>query len=191
VLTWDVLNLNGEPPAAANLSPTELETLWADLGSADAARGYRAVRALVAAPDKTLPLLRRQLGPATAPDPKQLARLIADLDDDQFEVREKATRALEELGSLARPALRQALETKPSAEVRRRLDALLESLQQFRLTPPEEWRGGRAIDVLERIGTTEARELLDRLVRGGSDTSLLTLDARGALERLRQRTSAP
>src|SRR5262249_13318114 len=57
VLIWDVLNVNGEPPAAAKLSPKELEALWADLAGADAAQAYRAIRALVAAPAAAVPFL--------------------------------------------------------------------------------------------------------------------------------------
>jgi hypothetical protein len=66
----------------------------------------------------------------------------------------------------------------------------LQRPEQF-LLPPEDLRGLRAIAVLERIGTTEARELLERLVREGSDTSLLARDAGAALERLRRRPTNP
>jgi hypothetical protein len=190
VLTWNVLNLNCEKAVAANLSAKELDALWSDLAGEDAPRAYRAVRALVAVPDKSLPLLRQHLRPDPAPDPKHLARLIADLDDDKFEVREKARRDLEDLGSQARPALRKVLAGQPSAEVRRRVEGLLQRPEHF-LLPPADLRGARAIAVLERIGTTEARELLERLVREGSDTSFLTRDARAALERLRQRSANP
>jgi hypothetical protein len=190
VLTWNVLNLNGEPPTAGDFTPRELEALWADMGSADAARAYRAMRALVAVPDKSLPLLRQQLRPAPAPDPKHLARLIGDLDNEQFEVREKATRDLEELGSAARPTLKQVLAGHPSAEVRRRVEGLLQRPEQF-LPSPADLRGLRAVAVLERIGTTEPRELLEQLVQEGADTSLLARDAGAALERLRRRPAHP
>jgi hypothetical protein len=190
VLTWDVLNLNGEKPAAANLSAKELDALWTDLAGEDAPRAYRAIRALVAVPDKGLPFLRQHLRPAPAPDPKHLARLIADLDDDKFEVREKAARDLEDLGSSARPALRQVLAGRPSAEVRRWVEGLLQRPEHF-LLPPVDLRAARAITVLEQIGTTEPRELLERLVREGSDTSLLGRDAAAALERLRRRSAKP
>src|SRR5262249_38534865 len=81
VLIWDVLNVSGGPPAAAKLSAKELEVLWAELRSDDAAKAYRAIRALVAAPEQAVPFLRLHLRPVPAPDPKHLARLIADLDD--------------------------------------------------------------------------------------------------------------
>jgi WD40 repeat protein len=189
ILTWDVADVNRDPPVAKS-SPKELETLWADLADRDAARAYRAMQALAAAPKQAVPFLGRQLRPVPKPDPKRLARLIADLDDDQFEVREKATRELEGLGSSAGPALRKALEGQPSAEVRQRAERLLQRLEQFRLAP-EELRGGRAVEVLERVGTTEARNVLEELTRQGSGTSPTALDAKSALDRLRRRASIP
>src|SRR5262249_32110321 len=131
VLVWDVLNVNGEPPAAAKFSARELEVLWAELLSDDAAKAYRAIRALVAAPGRAVPFLRQPLRPVPAAAPRPLARLIADLEAKQFAVREKATRELEKLGRLARPALEQALAGQPSAEVRQRVDRLLGKLGQF------------------------------------------------------------
>ncbi len=189
-LVWDALNLNGEPPAAGPRSPKELEAPWADLAGADAPKAYRAIRALVAAPEQSVLFLREHLRPVPAPDAKHLARLIADLDADQFVVREKATHELEQLGARAWPALRQVLAGQPSAEVRRRVEQLLQKPQRFLLTP-EELRGWRAIEALERIGTADARGVLGRLVREGPDTSLLSRDAGAALERLRLRPGTP
>ena len=54
-----------------------------------------------------------------------MARLIADLDSDVFDVREKAAKEWK-LGAAAEPALRKALEGRPSAEVRRRVEGLLQ-----------------------------------------------------------------
>jgi WD40 repeat protein len=190
VLIWDVLNLNGGPPAAAHLPSKELAVLWSDLAGEDAAKAYRAIRALAAAPEPSIPFLRQHLRPLPAPEPKHLARLIADLDGDQFAVREQATRELEQLGRQAGPRLQQVLAGRPSAEVRRRLEGLLQRLERFILSP-EELRGWRAVEVLERIGTVEAQGILERLVREGPDTSLLARDARASLERLRRRAAPP
>src|SRR5262249_42879313 len=154
-----------------------------DLTETDAVKSHRAMRFLVAAPEQAMTLLREKLRPIAGPDPKLLARLIADLDAGRFAVREQATRELEKLGALARPALRQALDGQPSGEVRRRVERLLERLESSPLSG-EELRVVRAIEVLERIGTTDARGLLERMAREGPDPSLRALGAGAALERL-------
>jgi hypothetical protein len=184
VLVWEALDLVGEPPAAAR-SPRDLEGLWADLAGADAPRACRAIRALAAAPERTLPFLRQQLRPVPGPDPKHLAGLIADLDDGQFAVREKATRELEKLGPLARPALRQALAGEPSPEVRRRVEELLQRQEPSHLGP-EDLRTWRAIEALEQVGTPQAQRVLEKLT-GGVPGPRTTEEARAALQRLARR----
>jgi WD40 repeat protein len=183
-LTWDALNPNGEP-AAVNLSPKELEALWTDLAGEDAAKASRAIRALVAAPASSVPFLRQHWRPVVTPDPKHLARLIADLDADAFAVREQATRELEKLGRLARPGLRQVLAGRPSPEVRRRVEAILEKEVPFSLSP-EELRGWRAVEVLEHIATPEARTVLEEWSRGAPALDV-TAEAKAALQRLAKR----
>jgi WD40 repeat protein len=186
VLVWDALNLNGEPPPAAQLSRRELQALWADLAGADAAKAYRAIRALIAAPKQSVPFLQQHVQPIPAPDPKHLARLIADLDEDRAALREKATRELEKLGSRAWPVLRQVLAGRPSAEVRRRVERLLRQPGQLFLSA-EELRAWRVIEVLEQIGTDAAVGILKRLARQGPEMSPSGLDAQAALDRLRRR----
>src|SRR6185312_8983711 len=89
-LVWD-LTYGATRPGTKHGSEA-LEALWIDLTSQDAARAWRAVWTLSAAPAQSVPLLRDRLKPA--PVPKQLARLIADLDADEFKVREKAYQEL-------------------------------------------------------------------------------------------------
>ena len=59
---------------------------------------------------------------------QRIPRLLADLDDDEFTVREKASTELAKLGELALPALQKALAAEPSPEVRFRVEALLDKL---------------------------------------------------------------
>ncbi|HJT78769.1 MAG TPA: WD40 repeat domain-containing protein, partial [Gemmataceae bacterium] len=117
-LVWDVADLAARPPPRERLSPHDLSSLWTDLAGADAPRAYRAVWSLAAAPEQIVPLLEERLAPAAPADPRRLGRLVADLDSDEFAVREKAGDELERLGGLAGPALRQALHGQPSLEVR-------------------------------------------------------------------------
>jgi hypothetical protein len=70
---------------------------------------------------RTIPLKASR---AQAADPQKIAHWIADLDSDQFAVREKATQELKKLGESAQPALRQALENQPKPEAKKRLERL-------------------------------------------------------------------
>jgi hypothetical protein len=100
--------------------------LAAALDGNDSAAAYRAIWTLVAAPAQCVPLLKEHLQPVAPVDAKRLAGLIAALDDDAFDVREKASTELEKLGEAAEGALRKALEGQPSPEVRQRVKLLLE-----------------------------------------------------------------
>ncbi len=124
--------------------------------------------------------LKERLRPAAASDPKKIARLIADLDQDDFAARESATKQLSELGDLAEPALRAALNDKPSADKRRRLDELLKRLDPS--NSPELLRGVRAVEVLESLGTSEAWQVLQALAEGAAGARL-TREANAALKR--------
>src|SRR5207247_1316067 len=103
------------------LSEAEQKKLWADLGSADAGRGYRAVGALTRSPKHAVLLLRGRLPQLPRDDPERMAELIADLGSERFTTRQKAVKELEKAGELAEPALRKALAGELPLEVRRRL----------------------------------------------------------------------
>src|SRR5262249_62021977 len=110
------------------------------------------------------------------------SRLIAQLDDDDFTVRERATTDLEKLGAAAEPALRKALQETNSAEVRLRAQRLLEGLSTGQSS--DDWmRTGRALEVLEQLHTPEARAWLQTLAEGDAEARL-TQEAKAALARL-------
>jgi hypothetical protein len=131
----------------------------------------------------------RRLPRVASPDPKQLQKLIADLDADDFSTREQAAEELANLGELAEPALRKALNGKPSIEVRRRVKALLDKLERLKESgaspAAQPLRGLRAIELLERLGTPEAQVVLTTLAGGAADSSL-TQEAKAALARLKR-----
>jgi HEAT repeat protein len=116
------------------------------------------------------------------PDAKTIARLIADLDSDDFMVRQKATEELSKLGDAIAPDLRRTLENKPSLEVRRRIQQLLD---QSRNWTGERLRDHRAIQALQHIGTRPAHEVLRALAEGAPE-AYRTEEAKAALQRLRR-----
>lgn len=188
VLLWDATGLQGRNrPQAASLSAKELQALWVELASAGAEEGHRAIRKLVAGSKDSVPFLRERLKPVAAVDARTLSRLVADLDSDQFEVREKATGELRKLAELAEPALRRARSEKPPLERRQRIDRLLERLAEQRDNPsPPRLRMLRALTTLEYADTAEARRVLEECASGTAAADL-TNEAKAALERLAKR----
>jgi RNA polymerase sigma factor (sigma-70 family) len=181
VLLWDVTGrLRGGRLQAVELSPKELDDAWHALAGTDAAKARQAIWALVAAPKQSVPFLQEHL--KTTFDPQRLDKLLRDLDDDTFAVREAASQELEKLGEQAVPALRKALASQPSVEVRRRVELLLDKVEKADL-PPATMRALRAIQVLEYVGTPEASRLLEVLSKGGAEAPK-TREAKAALERL-------
>ncbi len=181
VLVWDVDALVAGATRAVRLGACEVELLWNDLAGDDAVKARRAVVALSAAPADAVPFLRSRLLPAPRPDARRVARLVVDLDGDAFEDRERAERELEALGAAAAPALRKALESVASAEVRRRVEGLLAKADGAVLTAST-LREVRAVEVLERAGTEGARVALEALANGAPGVRL-TREAGAALRR--------
>ena len=93
---------------------------------------------------------------------------------------EKATDELARLGAAAGSALRKALEGTPSAEVKQRVELLLDKLRTT--ASPEQTRESRALELLERLATPEATALLKELA-AGADDARLTKEAKAALKR--------
>jgi hypothetical protein len=106
-----------------------------------------------------------------------------------FAVREKASQRLAALGEAARPALRKAQARPRSLEVARRVETLLARLKSSK-GASQGLGKGRAIEVLEHIGTAEARRALEALVMQDDEPSLVR-EAEAALLRLRRRKGEP
>jgi hypothetical protein len=152
---------------------------WPALAVADAAAAYDLMRNLMAAPREAVALLDKHLSPAADVSEATLNRLVADLDDESFDVREQASRRLSELDEIARDALGKA--KSPSAEARRRIKDLLGALDGA--ADGNRLRLLRAVEVLESVNTSEARGVLKRLAEG-EPKALLTREAKAALGRL-------
>ncbi|MBI1918107.1 MAG: WD40 repeat domain-containing protein [Planctomycetes bacterium] len=164
----------------------ELRALWTDLGGTDAGKAFRAVGKMVGDPAQSIPFLKRHLRPVESVDAERLGLLLADLDSKIFARREKAQTELEQMGARAEPALQQALKMRPSVEVRRRVEKLLQKLETGRL--PEQRQQRRALEVLEHIGSTEARQVLKSLA-AGAEHAWLTEEAKAALRHLGTRAA--
>lgn len=184
VLIWDAALLGAKLKPPAELPAEAVPERWAALAGDDGTKAFAAINDLAGAPKQALPFLKERLKPVSL-DAKQIEKLIADLNSDNFATREQATEELKKLGSLVESVLRKALEGDLPPEARRRVNALLEEMPTEKVLSAEDLRGVRGVEVLERLGTVEAKELLKTLA-GGLPTAPTTVAAKAALERARR-----
>jgi hypothetical protein len=92
------------------------------------------------------------------------------------------------LTAVARAEEKKKAEETPSAEVRLRAKAILDKLDRAGNAAA---RLGmiRAVEVLEEIGTSEANQVLEALVKGAPEARL-TQEAKASLRRLSSRPAA-
>ena len=160
VLIWDVaaMPLPARQPLA-KLDPRELAGCWEWLAGTDGVRAYRAMVQLIACPGQAEEFIGGKLPPKHGLTRARLARLIAELDADDFPARNRAYRELAALGKRAALALNRQLQRPPSLEFKRRAESLLAKLAG-QPESPERRRHLRAIEVLERLATPAARAIL-------------------------------
>jgi WD40 repeat protein len=160
-----------------------LAELWTELADPDAGKAFRAAADLMTSPRGAVALLAEHVKPVPVSDAKQVGRWVAELEADSFDARTKAARELARLGELARPALEEALKNRPSVELCRRAEELLGRLTSGEGLSAEDLRHLRVVEVLEGIGTRQAREALATLAAGAPEARL-TEQAKAALGRL-------
>jgi RNA polymerase sigma factor (sigma-70 family) len=154
-LVWSLKPSAGDAPEPAKL--------WADL-SGDGPAVRRAVWAAAQHPDVAVKLFREKWPVPDRPlDVERARKLIGDLDNETFEVRESAEAGLVKLGRPAEAELRKALAESTSAEVKRRLEKILDRWSPHTAAehPATEARELRAVWALELAGTPEAKKLLE------------------------------
>jgi hypothetical protein len=169
VVVWDLHALARAP-----------EATWDDLVGTDAVKAFRAVHALAADGTGSVALVAERLH-AEPNLERKIARLIDDLDHVRYAVREQATRDLKVIGPEAVPSVRAALAREPSAEARQRLEGLL-------AVPADPPAAGlvRGVEVLEQIGSPEARDVLKTLANRKAESPVRRAAA-DALNRLARR----
>jgi WD40 repeat protein len=185
ILVWDL----NRPLHAADFDGKKAEpdfaACWRALTDPDAARADTAIWRLVKAGAPAVAFLKERLKPRPRPDPVRLRRLVDNLGSDDFKTRAQAQAELEGLRDTALTELKDALARKGSLEQQRRLQLLLPRAERSALPfgTPELWREWRALEVLERIGSREAVELLESLATG-APAAPLTVHAAEILTRL-------
>jgi hypothetical protein len=180
LLHWNVESLTHRPAAPAqSITAQKALQLWHDVASADAAKAYRAVTALIASPVEAIALLEMKMRPASAPEAKRIEKLIADLDSDLYLTRSQATKELLWMEDVVVPALEQKLSEAKSPEARERIESVLRESRSPSKLMLEAIRG---IEILEKIGDPAATGVLKKLSQGAR--SRQTEEAAKALGRL-------
>jgi hypothetical protein len=168
-------------PDTTELTDKQMQGVWTEMGDKDAMKGVQGCAMLYGA-KKAVSFLKDNLkakeekeGPV---DAKTVAALIAKLDSEDFEEREKAEADLAKIGEPVATALQKALRETKSAEQRMRLQRLVEKVKE----PADRIQARRGLEVLIALGTPEAKELVETLSKG-SDKAWLTGEAKSALDR--------
>src|SRR5262249_39700695 len=120
VLLWDLTGRTDSDAPKGKPTAEELAKLRAEWNGADGRGGCKAMSRLQASPEEAVALLAKHVKPADAKgsDADGIAKLIAALDSDSFEEREKAQKELEGYGKAAEASLKKALAGAPSAEAK-------------------------------------------------------------------------
>lgn len=153
----DRIDATGLAKKELKLTPEDLERLWRDLVSPDAAKQYRALWTLSAGGEKSAAFIKGKLAvPKGAQDEtKQLQAWIRALGSESFQEREKASSELKKRLAAAVPLLEAELAGSPSLEVRRRIDTLLAGRP---LPEPERLQRQAGQRILQNIAARAGRQ---------------------------------
>ncbi|MFQ3592876.1 MAG: hypothetical protein SNJ82_06755, partial [Gemmataceae bacterium] len=163
---------------------------WEALDQRDAERAYRGLWSLLHTKQGIAHVVAR-LSDVSAElrDRRQKIRqLIADLDHEEFPVREKASASLAKLGPDVYDELESALQGQLPLEQHRRIERLLRGMKRpSHSLPAGLLRPLRGVEILEYAGTPEARAVLEKLAN--SDEPRLAASAKAALSRTKKVTN--
>lgn len=178
------------PAPAQELTAPQMEPIWADFIANDAEGCQKALAGIVAmakSPKTAVPFLKDRIKPVPPVDARKISQTITELDSSNFQTREAAAKTLEGLGPVAAPTMEKKLQENISLEVRQALEGLLRRIDDRAMTS-QELQAVRGLEVLEAIGTPEARAMLESLAKGGTG-AIATDRAAAALGRLQRRTA--
>jgi RNA polymerase sigma factor (sigma-70 family) len=180
-LIWDVSKIARPALPPKVVQGGDLEKHWQTLDKSDAAQCFAAMCDLVAAPKDAVPFLKGRLKPSALVDMKRVEEMLLQLDSDLYPVRKTAEDELKNLDEQILPALNKALAANPPLDSKLRMEGLRAELTGMVLKG-ERLRTYRAIEVLELIGTPEAKQVL-RTLGEGVPGALVTTSAQAALRR--------
>jgi WD40 repeat protein len=180
-VVWDFTG--HQQKQAEMLTTRDFDTIWRRLASDDASAAYQDVWRL-ARSSEGMAFLNEALRHLIGVERAEVEKLIGRLENTRFHEREYARQILERLESATEPALRAALEGKPTLEMRRSIEELLNRLEKGPTTRARKMRLFRAFQAIEYAGTPEAKTLL-ALLRDRATHPSVRHEARNILERMK------
>ena len=163
------------------------DQVWTELGSDDATISLAATNQLSRAMQNEPALMKgikERLGIDRVADDDRAKKLIQDLDDPKYNVREKATMTLKSMAEQVRPMLERQLE-QSSQEAKWRINRIL---NHGRLKPAIATASGRRahriVLALELCGSEAAVETLKVIARNSANQTIVEL-ANAAILRLK------
>lgn len=169
-------------PSRGEWTAADDDFLWGGLSSRNEFRRGYCVRTLLGRPDRAAALSRERLRPVPKTEAEWVDGTIGKLDDDDPDVRDRATAELREVVHTFGPLLEAAHREAPPGEVRNRL-AIVLNRAKLPPAPPGLEAEIRQVEFLERLGTPAARQLLAEIA-AGAPGARLTEAAAAALKRL-------
>ncbi len=167
-LVWELAPDLAETAQPQPLTAERFDKLWQDLASNEPNLGFHAASELFADMPTAVPLIQERIDEILQPSQSaKIQDLIADLDSDEFMVREQATEELIRFRDVAIDELNHALQETRSPEVKHRIKRILSTPEDKpRFSPLETARMVRVIDLLARDGGEESIALLQTLAKG-------------------------
>jgi len=159
-----------------SLTAVEIKEHWQTLRELPAQPAWQSMSVLISHPAITIHFMGENLKPRSFE--RRASELIDDLNHKVFARREQAEKELLSMGKGIEPFLREAAQSN-LLEQSRRAKKLLEALPEFDL---HQIRNIRAVEVLERIGSKDAKALIERLAKGPEDDPLAK-EARQSIQR--------
>lgn len=164
-LLWDTTESLTSELKLPKLNEESLKTLWDDLSSAAPSRAYLALGTIAEGGEDAYRFLHEEMEALLIPSKNnRIDTLLKELDHEDSEVRQKATRELRKLRQVAQPLLLKMLKETPSAEVRARLRYILggsDNVARFNQT--DQIRMLRLIQLAETLDTPLSRSTLELL----------------------------
>jgi WD40 repeat protein len=168
ITIWDLTGRHEKDLPKAD----ELLAAWGNLDSLDGAKGYPALRSLAAGGASSVRIVTAGMEEMLDTQ-KKIADLVKELGAEKPADREKATKELLKLGLRAMPSVQAASNSSESPEAKKRAEEILSQFAVKGLALPTSGLVGdtlrlfRAVQVLEDIGSPEAKITLDRIAKLG------------------------